>query len=383
MKHGATFFILLIISLVCSRPVVASGAGHLVMPVQFVVENGDFAMSVVSVKKNGETVLSVEGKRNMRLKLEYGSDYLLSFSKPGYITKMIRVDTKVSKDFSKTGFDPYKIGVCIFKQYEGVNIVVYNQPVAFIRYHAELDEFGYDVDYTKSILSNLTVAETTLAKKAAEERLQITGKPDETQAGSAVSESGNKSSDLSSGKPDPQPAVISGTQKSIGTKPPVEFIDPANSRTIAAAGMDERKKEQQAGEEKIVTQAPAADEALPPPVADSKRMTAPLAKGMEVAGNEETAPGDNTNGIEVPKSDVANDNGMDKGKVILPGTVLSSRTVSEIVEPNRTITIIRISNGEHYSEYRKVNYNWGGVYFFKDNDASISEQLFFLLSAGK
>ncbi len=246
-----------------------------------------------------------------------------------------------------------------------------------------MDEFGYDVDYTKSILSNLTVAEATLAKKAAEERQLIAGNPGATAEVRAESESGNNISDLSNEKSDHPPAVVNSTLKRTNPKSPVDFIDPANSRTIAATGMDERKKEQQAGEEKIATQTPVADEALPPPVADSKRMNAPLAKGMEVAGNEETAPGDNTNGIEVPKSDVVDDNGMDKGKVIVPGTVLSSRTVSEIVEPNRTITIIRISNGEHYSEYRKINYNWGGVYFFKDNNASISEQLFFLLSAGK
>jgi hypothetical protein len=53
-----------------------------------------------------------------------------------------------------------------FKQYAGVNTVIYNQPVGKIRFNDVLNEFDYDTDYTKSIQSEITKADEALKAKA-------------------------------------------------------------------------------------------------------------------------------------------------------------------------------------------------------------------------
>ena len=111
---------------------VHTASAAIIIPVQFVVVNGTYELSVVTVKKNGESVYTIPGEKNLRLRLELNSDYILAFSSPGYITKLIHINTNVPAERIKIGFDPYKIGVRLFKQYQGVNTVVYNQPVAFI-----------------------------------------------------------------------------------------------------------------------------------------------------------------------------------------------------------------------------------------------------------
>ena len=108
----------------------------------------------------------------LSFELLLAEDHNLCLS-PLALLEKIEVNTEVAEEHGKQGFEPYKIGVRLFKQYEGVNIVVYNQPVALIKYLADLDAFNYDVDYTKSILSVLTETEKILELKAAEERAQL------------------------------------------------------------------------------------------------------------------------------------------------------------------------------------------------------------------
>ena len=363
--------------------VLANPSGHLVMPVQFSIENGDYNASVVTVKKNGAVVLSEAGKKNLRLRLEYGNNYMLSFSKPGYITKLIKVDTKVPSGFSKTGFDPYKIGVCIFKQYDGINVIVYNQPVAFVRYHPELDEFGYDVDYTKSILSTLTVAENALAKKAEEERAlqkQAESSPNGVSGPSLVTDLKLSQNSVSSSTKTSD-ASTSGTSKTT-TEKIILSDSPSINKNKEGAG-DTNKNANQEGEVPAAESNPE-NNADQPPVTTTRTVKVISAnKSSGIGGKEKiTTPGV-TNGNDLPKNNLSEKEGVDFKKIAVSSPTVETRTVVETVESNRTITTIRISNGEHFSEYRKVNYNWGGIYFFKDNDASISEQLFFLLSTGK
>jgi hypothetical protein len=162
----------LIISLMIFSYSSTLAAQSLLVPVVLTIENGNYESSSVTVKKNGATVFSAPGQRNLKLKLEFNNDYILSFTKNGYITKLIHINTTMPDARIKAIVDPYKIGVRLFKQYEGVNLVIYNQPVAFIKYLSTEDELGYDVDYTKSILSELEKTEKELEAKAKEERDQ-------------------------------------------------------------------------------------------------------------------------------------------------------------------------------------------------------------------
>lgn len=153
-------------------------------PVKFKIEDGDFSETTVVIKNNttGESN-SIPGTAKFDLDLKINSDYIISFMKPGYITKRIAFNTKAPGDRANQGFYPFTFEVNLFKQYDGVNIVVFNQPVGKIEYSRLIDDFDYDTDYTKQIQSALKQAEEEIKKKQAEEKAlaEATKKEEEKQ----------------------------------------------------------------------------------------------------------------------------------------------------------------------------------------------------------
>ncbi len=381
-----SFIFLLIIGLLSfgNRSVIAQT--HLQLPVDLMIENGNFQQTVVTVKKAGTTVFTVPGKTFLKIKLEFNTDYVLSFSKPGYITKMIAVNTVVPPERMAQTFEPYKIGVKLFRQYDGVNIVVFNQPVARIHFNPSIDDFDYDVDYTKSILSILKKTEDELMVKAAEERA--------VNSGSMVVQRQESLSDdqhisTSSGQMTEQHVMPSSPslpqkQLSIGdpsiTKDPVSLnpkpdIDPKPSPDLMP-GEDPGNKPAHSEEEDKVSPG-------------NKSANEEKLEGGNATGSSD--PRDASNNIaEVERHNVSKisslgddllEGGKASGDIELSGEksiakdhYTSKRFVLE--EANRTITTIKITKGVSIAEYRKVDYKWGGVFYFQDGTYAISKNIF-------
>lgn len=406
-------YILLFLSFLMTKAV-AIPFGSLNMPVQFIIENGDFTNSTVNVKKNGELVLSMLGEKNMRLKLEYGNEYLLSFSKPGYITKKIEVKTNVAVEHGKQGFEPYKIGVRLFKQYEGVNIVVYNQPVAIVNYQARIDAFGYDVDYTKSILSELTTTENILEAKAAEERAQQKEASDKLNASLKEENSKRKNNPntvifnspiAEINFPVENHSVQSGTPQS--DKPnehPFNAGENIKPKSKQLVGEDPQKLATNIdGVEQLFSNPPTGGEEMPnekiaiqhdqdtvhfsesknindlPIVHFKREKSASLIEtDSSIAPSEKKreANSKSDKGIEFHKVINTKKAGNESASTPLPPYTTFNRTIEKKVESNRIITTIRITNGDHTTEYRHIVYNWGGEYFFVNNSEPLSPHLF-------
>lgn len=405
-------YILLFLPFVMTNAV-AIPFGSLNLPVQFVIENGDFTNSTVNVKKNGEVVLSMLGERNMHLKLEYGNKYLLSFSKPGYITKKIEVNTEVALEHGKQGFEPYKIGVRLFKQYEGVNIVVYNQPVAIINYQASIDAFEYDVDYTKSILSELTTTENILEAKAVEERAQQKEATDKVNAQlkEAKSKSKNDVNVINSKSPKPEIKVPLTNPSAQSTsrqvqKPKYSSLETGESvkpNSNPKSGEDPQKVSNvNDGAEQLFSKPPVVGEEKPNekiaiqhdqdtvhfsesknindlPIVHFKREKSASQietdSSVSPAGKNEVA-NKLTKGIEFPKVMNTKKAGNESASTSPPQYNTFNRTIEKKVESNRIITTIRITNGDRTTEYRHIVYNWGGEYFFVNNSEPLSPHLF-------
>ncbi len=342
MKFLRPYFIALLLLFGSS---IVVEAASLIIPVQLTIENGTFENSFVYVKKNGESIYSLPGEKNLRLKLELNSDYVLSFSKNGYITKQIHVRTDIPEERVRGGLDPYKIGVRLFKQYEGVNIVVYNQPVAFIRYLVDTDEMGYDVDYTKSIMSDLQVAETKLEQKAKEEREQL-----------AVAEKEQKKKTI------PSPEIKNTNQ--VPSSPQV-MSETQNSSIVTTPVNVSR------GEDKMSTPSQPkvnAGEDL------NKSKTSPA------VGEDEGHTLKMESGSDKLKPALAIDRGEDKSATQNKVLVETTKSVSISDEPNRKVTTVLIGSPEHVCTYKKIEYKWGGKFYFKDDKTSISDQMFFLFT---
>lgn len=327
-------------------------ATALYMPVQFIIENGDYDRSMVVVKKNGISVFSVPGDKNLRLKLDFDEAYILSFTKPGYITKQIAVDTHVPAERIETGFDPYKIGVRLYKQYDGVNTVVYNQPVANIRYMASLDDMGYDTDYTKSILSLLTDTENKLAERAEEERKNQKATGIGSPSGIVLFQ-GNAnevSNATSSGKiknnPDPdQPNLIPVTEPEV------------KADALPASATDKLKE-------------PLTDK--PAPASGSDAFTV----GSPAQGEDNPVASKGMSGKDVATARENSGSGMDAQITTAPGEKSLIKSREQIFEPHRTITTIVIKKNGKTSVYHQVQYLNGDCFYFMNGTTAISAHLF-------
>ncbi|MBK9176665.1 MAG: hypothetical protein IPM46_10100 [Flavobacteriales bacterium] len=104
------------------------------------------------------------------LDLELGANYIISFEKDGFVSKKLSFDTRVPSDAAPNGFTPFDFAVSLFKQYDDINTVVFNQPVGMIRYDNAAGDFDYDTDYTKSIQSQLQEAVVKVEKRQKEEQ---------------------------------------------------------------------------------------------------------------------------------------------------------------------------------------------------------------------
>ncbi|HMT27977.1 MAG TPA: hypothetical protein PKD91_01730 [Bacteroidia bacterium] len=401
-------------------------------PIKLKIEDGDFDGVSVVVKNTttGETT-TVPGTAKFDLDLKINSDYVLSFSKPGYITKKIALNTSAPADRVSQGFYPFNFEVNLFKQYDGVNIVVFNQPVGKISFNRLIDDFDYDTDYTKQIQSALKAAEEEIKKKQIEERAQAEQLRKDEEKKKAEAAAQAKADAKLKAEADKKAAEEAKAEAAMAAKAKKAQEEEAKKqalaqmeeekRKVALAKMEEEERakakafeEEEArktAQANIANDAPAAPksgtagEETKPSLPSGSGSDKPVVSLPSGSGEESPAfkPGKGS-GTEDPLADKADPNKReDKGIVKATGQlgndekppsntpppvkvapkpipaenyeVLPEVSVEEIVEANRTITRVTVRKNEKETIFSKVVYNWGGIYFFRQN-MSISESLY-------
>ena len=331
----------LLVSLFFYKANAATLPQSLLVPVVFTIENGNYDLSYVVVKKNGVALFTKTGEKNMKLKLEYGNEYLLCFGKEGYITKQILFNTSLPEGIDTTALEPYKIGVRIFKQYEGVNIVIYNQPVAFIHFIPEVEGLGYDTDYTKSILSELETTENILIQKSKEEKEKQKKEASEKKK-EDKREKENKDTLSELKKELSQDSVMADLY--LNTKK--EEIVVKDTTQVKNATFTE-------GEEQPITNLGIGD-------------------GQDQKGKISMDSGEDK--IQQHVYVASGEEPIEEKKSVLPEV---ETITHEITEKNRKITEVEVYFEEKMSIIRKVVYNWGGVYYYNIDNKTISEDQFY------
>lgn len=378
------------------------GQSFLEVPVRLDVDKGDLNDVVVKVQKDGKDAFTQSGASKMRFKLDYNRKYTLIFTKPGYVTKTIEINTSAPAERIAQKFDPYKIGVKIYKQGDEANKVVYNQPVARIKYDKNIDEFNFDTDYSKSILSALDNDDDKKDSSTAKKPDPKTPEPSKTsepsaQAGSPVATNQGKnttSNITASTSNEPTITPQKATPKQID-KPDSVIIDPDEDKDTPpqVAAQEEKespapakpisesehsaKKNGLANEEHNKLNSPEKSEEKPPQKNISLQNEEQSKKG--IVRQEEEKPKIKSfsyQGEVPPKTTptvIANSDSPGNGQEIIETEKI---TRQDIIEKNRVITVVRVIKGSKVEEYSRVNYSWGGIYFFKDNTTSIPENLF-------
>jgi hypothetical protein len=362
----AKFIFLLCLS-IGTAPLLAQYQNTLQVNVNFKILQGTHDNSYLVIE-NLTTGLSqtIKGTTRFNLQLPFHSEFILSFHKPGYVTKRIQIDTRVPQDRLKQGFYPIHFDVYLFRQYEGVNIVVFNQPVAKYQYNRLLDEIFYDTDYTKQIQSAVWLAEEELKQKGEEEQRQTTRLKAEAEKEKADSIARQR-------------AQQKARADSIA----------ATRDQIRAQAMEERKqrlKEQQEKRRQITSAANREDRTIARMQSGSEKQQLAHLATEEQQRQQSSAPvrmeerertmavmkaeNDRRSQRQAPARHSFEPHSIKHSANPLPGII-----VEEVNESNRSVIHARVTYPHGVVTYRKITYQWGGVFYFKDR-LSISETMF-------
>lgn len=365
-KSAITLLPLLLLLFSCTA---LYGQRQSALPVtaNFKIEEGSLDGSYLVLENlTTETSQTIKGISKFNLNLPFNNEFLLSFNKPGYITKKIQIDTRAPEDRILQGFYPVNFDVILFKQYEGVNIVVFNQPVARYKFSRMLDEIFYDTDYTKQIQSALKAAEDELKQKREEEKKNaeairkeaVKQKADslarakEFEKQRADSLDAARKANLAKAEEERKAKIIADEEQRKQARTAAE--EDARRKAKEKAEADERNKQkvQEEAEERKRLAAKQKEE-------EEEKRKAILTQQQEKR--------------EQQKASVSQ--GYDQRNLERTNPPLPDVKVEEIIEENRTITkaIVELPNRDVV--YLKIIYKWGGVYFFKEN-VSISETMF-------
>ena len=352
------------------------------------IEGGDIQGSRAVVYKNGVKERTITTDLNkFSVVMDVNSSYIISFEKAGYVSKKLSFNTAVPSDAPTKDFLPFDFAVSLFKQYDDINIVVFNQPVGIIRYEAAMGDFDYDTDYTKSIQSQLQavldqVAERQKleAKKAVEEEKVKAQQAKEL----AKAEAAAKTQNDAKAKAD---LVKAEEERKAQLKREVE---------LAQAGSARKEQEKKDAEEllriererKVAEEKAALKEKEAAPVAAVKPAPAPIPKKPEPPVKHTPAPAKANSAIESrrsipPATGYAQNttrparpvSRMEQDDVPEHLRPVSVRNEDLIVEPSRVTKLITYETAGVGTEYRKVTHKWGGVYYFKDG-ISCSQEIF-------
>ncbi|MES2837958.1 MAG: choice-of-anchor tandem repeat GloVer-containing protein [Bacteroidota bacterium] len=167
MKKNSIFTILLCFIYNCSQ---AQVENKLLIAIKFKIENGSLDNSIITLKKNEINIQSYTNTSRINLALDLNSEYLLIFSKPGYITKKVAVSTLIPKGRELEEFIPITNEINLFKNYTDINIDFFNQPISKISLSTKTNEFEYDTDYTASISEELNSIMRKILEKQNEEK---------------------------------------------------------------------------------------------------------------------------------------------------------------------------------------------------------------------
>ena len=113
----------------------------------------DFSGATVKVEKNGEIVKTIDlNKRgSFSLELEVNNDYLLHFTEEKYVNKKIEIKTQVPEDQDPTKLNPIYFEVELFPDVPDSDLGGFKFPVGKVKYNPEINDFDYDLNYSRSI----------------------------------------------------------------------------------------------------------------------------------------------------------------------------------------------------------------------------------------
>jgi len=367
-------------------PLFTMGQGRFTVNGRLKIEGGDLSSTRVVVMKDGVKERTISsGLNKFTLDLEIGHNYILSFEKDGYVSKKLSFNTNAPAEAAANGFTPFDFAVSLFKQYDDINLVVFNQPVGMIRYDEKSGDFDYDTDYTKSIQSQLQQVLAEVEQKQKDE-VQAAKAQDAKAAEEAKAKAKAEAEAQKQAAAKAKAEAEAQKQATAKAKEEAEAKRQAEAKAQAEA---EAKRRAEAA--KNTTAVPVASErpqtpekaVVAPTPKPAKRAAAPpvqhvATRNKAVEGSDVRRTASPMVQEEASRVQRARVNTGEEVRPVdaveVPEVLVDQQT---IVEPKQVISIITVTQGSTVTEYRKVTYKWGGQYFFK-NGATCSQEVFLL-----
>lgn len=370
---------ILILLLLVLGPFAAQAQGRFTVNGRMKIEGGDLSNTRAVVYKNGAKERTLTKDLNkFSLDLEIGHSYVISFEKDGYVSKKISFNTNAPAEAAANGFTPFDFAVSLFKQYDDINIVVFNQPVGMIRYDDKTGDFDYDTDYTKSIQSQLQQvlaqveqkqaqeekAEKEGAERAAEEakaKAKADAEAQKQAAAKAKAEAEAKKQADAKAKADAEAAKQAADEQA-------KAAEEAARRTPPPAPKPEKQVEVKA--EKPQPAPKPVEKRSPPPPAPARTVTASKATtGEDQRRTITPVVQEEASRMAKARTNVQEEHRPEE-EVVEAQVEMDQQT---LVEPSRVTTVVTVKVGDTVSEYRKVIHKWGGLFYFKNGETCTQE----------
>lgn len=363
-----------------SAPALLFAQGKFTVNGRLKIEGGDLATTRAVVYKDGAKERTITSNLNkFSLDLDLNHNYVIAFEKDGYVSKKVSFNTKAPAEAIANGFTPFDFAVSLFKQYDDINIVVFNQPVGMIRYDDKTGDFDYDTDYTKSIQSQLQQVLAQVDKKQKEEADNAKaneGKAAEEAKAKAKAEADAAKQAAAKAKADAE-AAKQAEAKAKADAEAARLAEEARVKAEQKQQAEAKKVEPPKPPPAVVAEKPAPKVApkpelrkpAPPPPVERNAVASKAVVADEGRRSLTPTVRDEASRVERAKTHT-NAETRPEEIAAVPEVVMDQET---LVEPSRVTTIVKVTEGANTDEYRKVIHKFGGLYYFKNGTACTAE----------
>ncbi|HRH37909.1 MAG TPA: hypothetical protein PK760_06160 [Flavobacteriales bacterium] len=360
--------VVLVTALCCG--LVGYGQGKFTVSGRVKVDGGSLDGARAVVYKNGVKERTITTNLSkFTLDLGLNADYVISFEKDGFVAKKLSFDTHVPAEVMANGFTPFDFAVSIFKQYDDINIVVFNQPVGMIRFDPGVGDFDYDTDYTKSIQSQMQeVLDQVEQKKKEEENASANKAKEEAEAAKQKQRAEEEARKQAATQQAAEAKAKAEADKQAAAKQAELAKADAETRRQAEAAARELEAKEVAAkkeEEKRKAAEAKAEASKPKPVLEkapkpSSPPPPPPAVPQRNALASKPTAGEDTRRTTAPMA------GQDERPAEVVEAPVVNRTEDLIVDAAKVTTLVKLETDGVVTEYRRVYHKWGGTFYFKN-----------------
>lgn len=315
-------------------PVFAQENNVVIVYGKFKIEWGDNEQSKISLYEDGKVVEQFYPKNNGKFEfpLKLNHQYLFWFEKPGYVTKKIDFNTQVPESvLSNPDFEPFPdfdFYVTLFKVYPDVDTMFFTKPVGKIKYSAAINDFDYDKEYNLEVERRMEEIEEDIKRKNAEEVEKLAN---------------NKKN-----KPEQD---VSEAKNEVAEEVPNEIVPV------------ETENQEQASTSQIQTE----------PIPEEE----PQIKPNQSLAQDKANTQQQNNVATLTKSKVT-------PTYEQPRNTVQKQNITQTEVAGRTVTRTEVTQGNMTLVYIKVEYTWGGRFFFIQDETNefrnISETYYNLMT---